>query len=77
MPRSRTWSGESRNPGKSWGELEPLAAPSLSAEQIRAKRAELACEMVELLLGEANLRGKPRRTLEGIYSSLRQFRRQL
>jgi hypothetical protein len=75
MPRSRSWSGESRNPGKSWDNLEALPAPLLTPEQIRVKRAELAAEMVELMLGEESLKAKPQRTLEGIYSSLRQFRR--
>jgi hypothetical protein len=74
---ARKWSAESLNTSKSSDSLDPLPAPVLTPEQIRAKRAELACEMVELLLGEANLKAKPRRTLEGIASSLRLFRRQL
>jgi hypothetical protein len=74
---ARKWSAESLNMSKATDSLEPLPTPLLTPEQIRVKRAELAAEMVELLLGEENLKAKPRRTLEGIYSSLRQFRRQL
>jgi len=75
MPRR--WSAESVNAGKSWDSLEALPAPVLTPEQIRVKRAELAVEMVELLLGEEGLKAKPRRTLENIHTSLRRFRRQL
>jgi hypothetical protein len=77
MPRTRTWSAESRNPGKSWGELEPVYAPVLTESEIRLRRLELAAEMLELVLSEDSLPTKPKRTLQGIYSSLRQFRRQL
>jgi hypothetical protein len=74
---ARKWSAESLNMSKASDSLEPLPAPLLSPEQIRVKRAELACEMVELLLGESDLKARPRRTLEDVYSSLRKFRRQL
>jgi hypothetical protein len=65
-----------RRESASWDQ-EPLPAPLLTPEQIRVKRAELAAEMVELLLQEESLKARPRCTLEGIYSNLRQFRRQL
>jgi hypothetical protein len=77
MPRSRKWGVESLNMSKSTDTSAPLHAPLLSPGEVRRKRIELAQEMVELVLGEENLKARPRRTLEGIYSSLRQFRRQL
>jgi hypothetical protein len=46
MPRTRPWSAESRNPGKSWDTLEPLPAPALSPGEVRRKRIELAEEML-------------------------------
>lgn len=76
MPRSR-WSAESRNPGKSWDSLEALPAPVLTPEQIRVKRAELAAEMVELLLTDTALGKKPRAALQRISVSLGDIRRLL
>jgi hypothetical protein len=75
MPRK--WGVEARNPGKNWDSLGPVFAPVLSERDILVKRWELAQEMVQLILAEGNLSAKPRRTLEGISSRLRQFRRQL
>ena len=77
MPRSRAWSAESRNPGKSWGDLEPLPAPALSPEEIRLKRAELAAEMIQLLLSDAALGKRPRAALQRISTSLGDIRRLL
>jgi hypothetical protein len=75
MPRK--WGVEARNPGRSWDSLGPVFAPVLTEGEILVRRLELASEMVELVLGEDNLAAKQRRTLEGIYSRLRQFRGQI
>jgi hypothetical protein len=74
---ARKWGAESLNMSKSSDSLEALPTPVLTPDQVRRKRAELACEMVQLILGEATLKAKPRRVLEGVYNGLRQFRRQL
>jgi hypothetical protein len=60
-----------------WDQLEPLSTPPLGPGEIRRKRAELACEMVTLLLGDGELGRQSRQTLERIYTSLESVRRQL
>jgi hypothetical protein len=77
MPRSRTWSGESRNPGKSWNSLEPLPAPLLTESEVRRRRLELCEEMLQLVLADGGLAARPRQTLVRIHASLGTVRRQL
>jgi hypothetical protein len=77
MPRTRTWSAESRNPGKSWGELTPIYTPQLTDDEIRQRRLELAQEMVELMLADGALASRPRQALVRIHTSLGIIRRQL
>jgi hypothetical protein len=60
-----------------WDSLEPLARPLLTSGEIRQKRAELAVEMIELLLADGELAGRPRRTLEQVFASLGSVRRLL
>jgi hypothetical protein len=75
MPRK--WSVESLNMSKSSENLEPLHAPVLSPGEVRRKRLELAQEMLTLLLGDGELRARPRQTLQKIYASLGSVRHQL
>jgi hypothetical protein len=77
MPRTRTWSAESRNPGKSWESLEPLPAPLLTPGEVRRKRLELAQEMLTLLLGDDGIGTRPRQALLRISTSLGTVRRLL
>ena len=77
MPRSRTWSAESRNPGKSWGELSPTYAPLLTEHEIRQRRLELCQEMLELVLNDGALASRPRQTLKRVLVSVESVRRQL
>jgi hypothetical protein len=60
-----------------WDELEPLSTPVLTPEQIRQKRIELAAEMLALVLDDDELGTRPRRTLQGIFTSLGSVRSQL
>jgi hypothetical protein len=49
----------------------------LTPGEVQRKRLELAAEMVELLLSDDELVGRPRRTLEQIYVSLGHLRGQV
>jgi hypothetical protein len=60
-----------------WDHLEPLARPLLTPGEIRQKRTELAVEMIELLMADNELVGRPRQVLERIHASLETVRRQL
>jgi hypothetical protein len=60
-----------------WEHLESLPMPVLTPGQIRRKRLELAQEMLTLLLGDTELATRPRQTLQKIYASLGNVRRQL
>ena len=77
MPRGHKWGAESLNMSKSSDSLEPVYAPVLSPEQVRQKRAELACEMVQLLLDDTELGKRPRQALQKISISLGDIRRLL
>jgi hypothetical protein len=60
-----------------WDQLTPLPMPVLTPGQIRQKRLELAQEMLGLLLGDDGLGTRPRQTLERVYATLGDIRRQL
>jgi len=60
-----------------WDQLEPLAAPPLSAAEIQAKRLELAADMVQLVLQDAvDLAAGERRTLRKLSEALEGFKHQ-
>jgi hypothetical protein len=75
MPRK--WSAETVNPGKSWGELEPIYSAPLTPRDIALRRWELAAEMVELMLGDGELAKRPRQALQRISGNLADIRRWL
>jgi hypothetical protein len=76
MPKHHDTSRLNRR-GRHWEELESLPERLLTPSELRQRRAELASEMIALLLGDEELTRQPRQVLLKIYATLGTIKSQL